>query len=267
MPRVPHHALTWSAADGLYELCAQGRAERRFRPADEEEWQDWLRSATSFAFRGYFHYGIAWDYYAWDRRPEALSSLDRSLRIARTWQNADLLIVGHHAQAEIAMASGDLTAALQALEQVEELVRWERFKKHAHFVDVTRVRYLLASGDMGAARHWSEHVALDPDTLDPNRWVEVGARTGIPRSAAATTPRSRLSPQAAPASSALVEPLTRREREVLLHLAAGASNQEIAAALVISPATVKKHVGNLLGKLGAESRTQAVARAREQALL
>src|SRR5262249_23321691 len=64
-------------------------------------------------------------------------------------------------------------------------------------------------------------------------------------------------------SSALVEPLTRREQEVLRLLAEGASNQEIASQLVISLATVKKHVSNLLGKLGVESRTQAIARARD----
>jgi len=70
-----------------------------------------------------------------------------------------------------------------------------------------------------------------------------------------------------PAPSALIEPLTRREQEVLRRLADGASNKEIAADLVISLATVKKHVGNLLGKLGAGSRTQAVARARDASLL
>jgi len=50
-------------------------------------------------------------------------------------------------------------------------------------------------------------------------------------------------------------------------LAAGASNQEIAQTLVISLATVKKHVSNLLGKLGASSRTQAIIRARTLSLL
>jgi LuxR family maltose regulon positive regulatory protein len=61
--------------------------------------------------------------------------------------------------------------------------------------------------------------------------------------------------------------LTRREQEVLRLLAAGASNQEIAQALVISLETAKKHVSNLLGKLGASSRTQAVALARTRSLL
>jgi LuxR family maltose regulon positive regulatory protein len=61
--------------------------------------------------------------------------------------------------------------------------------------------------------------------------------------------------------------LTRREQEVLRLLAAGASNQDIAHTLVISLDTVKKHVSNLLGKLGASSRTQAISQARALSLL
>ncbi|WP_307811817.1 LuxR C-terminal-related transcriptional regulator, partial [Ktedonobacter robiniae] len=61
--------------------------------------------------------------------------------------------------------------------------------------------------------------------------------------------------------------LTRREQEVLRLLATGASNQDIAQALVISLDTVKKHVSNLLSKLGASSRTQTVALARAYSLL
>jgi LuxR family maltose regulon positive regulatory protein len=65
----------------------------------------------------------------------------------------------------------------------------------------------------------------------------------------------------------LVEPLSDRELEVLRLLAAGRSNQQIADELVVVLATVKKHVGHILGKLGAANRTQAVARARVLGLL
>ena len=56
-----------------------------------------------------------------------------------------------------------------------------------------------------------------------------------------------------------VEPLTRREREVLQMLAAGLGNKEIATRLAISDHTVKFHVASILGKLGASTRTEAVA--------
>src|SRR5205807_8340599 len=56
-----------------------------------------------------------------------------------------------------------------------------------------------------------------------------------------------------------VESLTEREREVLLQLAAGRSNREIASVLHISSGTVELHVSHILAKLGCETRTQVVA--------
>ncbi|HEX6551571.1 MAG TPA: LuxR C-terminal-related transcriptional regulator [Ktedonobacteraceae bacterium] len=67
--------------------------------------------------------------------------------------------------------------------------------------------------------------------------------------------------------SPLAEPLTDRERDVLRLLLAGASNREIARRLVVSVNTVKRHVYNLCGKLGVQSRTRAIARARTLHLL
>ncbi|HLV98250.1 MAG TPA: LuxR C-terminal-related transcriptional regulator [Ktedonobacterales bacterium] len=75
-------------------------------------------------------------------------------------------------------------------------------------------------------------------------------------------------PAASPAgSSPLLEPLTPQEQRVLRLLAEGASNQQIADQLVISLVTVKKHMTNLLGKLGATNRTQAIVHARDYGLL
>jgi LuxR family maltose regulon positive regulatory protein len=65
----------------------------------------------------------------------------------------------------------------------------------------------------------------------------------------------------------LVEPLSDRELEVLRLVAEGLSNREIAQALYISLRTVKWHTGNIYGKLGVKSRTQAVARARTLGVL
>ena len=65
----------------------------------------------------------------------------------------------------------------------------------------------------------------------------------------------------------MVDQLTSREFEVLRMLAEGQPNQAIARELVVTLDTVKKHVGHLLGKLGAANRTEAVARARELGLI
>lgn len=65
----------------------------------------------------------------------------------------------------------------------------------------------------------------------------------------------------------LVEPLSERELEVLRLVADGLSNSEIAARLFVSIGTVKTHVHNILGKLGADGRPRAIARARELRLV
>ena len=67
--------------------------------------------------------------------------------------------------------------------------------------------------------------------------------------------------------SPLLEPLTSREQDVLELLAAGLSNTEIAARLIVTVGTVKTHIKSIYGKLGVHSRTQAIARAREVGLL
>jgi LuxR family maltose regulon positive regulatory protein len=66
-----------------------------------------------------------------------------------------------------------------------------------------------------------------------------------------------------PTVQPLSEPLSERELEVLRLIAAGCSNREIADRLVIGVSTVKWYVNEIYGKLQVESRTKAVARARE----
>jgi DNA-binding NarL/FixJ family response regulator len=61
--------------------------------------------------------------------------------------------------------------------------------------------------------------------------------------------------------------LTAREAEVLALVEQGRTNKEIAATLVISAKTVSVHISNILTKLGAANRTEAVTLARRDALL
>jgi LuxR family transcriptional regulator, maltose regulon positive regulatory protein len=81
--------------------------------------------------------------------------------------------------------------------------------------------------------------------------------------------RSAGDPGGTPAKPALgaVAGLSERELEVLVLLAAGKQNQEIANELFVALSTVKKHVTHILSKLGAVNRTEATARARALGLL
>ncbi len=98
---------------------------------------------------------------------------------------------------------------------------------------------------------------ISPDQLDAALHAAAsGLIVQVPEYAIAGLPK----PSAASrALEDLAEPLTPREREVLQMLAGGLGNKEIAARMNISEHTVKFHVGSILGKLGAGSRTEAVS--------
>jgi LuxR family transcriptional regulator, maltose regulon positive regulatory protein len=89
------------------------------------------------------------------------------------------------------------------------------------------------------------------------------AREHVSRVVRAFPPPAGSPASVATAATRLVVPLTRRELEILAFVAAGKPNREIADQLVVTLDTVKKHVSNIFGKLGAANRTEAVARARE----
>ncbi|HKD49655.1 MAG TPA: response regulator transcription factor [Candidatus Acidoferrum sp.] len=109
--------------------------------------------------------------------------------------------------------------------------------------------------------------AVLPNDVSPEQLVAAlqAAASGLlvlhPAQVAAQVTANGFAP--APARSGelgeLAEPLTQRESEVLQMLASGLGNKEIGAKLAISEHTVKFHVASILGKLGAATRTEAVA--------
>ena len=88
---------------------------------------------------------------------------------------------------------------------------------------------------------------------------------GVTRRLISEFTRLRLPPDAPPAAA--LAGLTPRETQVLRLVAAGLSNAEIAAQLVVTEETVKSHVSRMLSKLGLRDRTQAVVTAYETGLV
>jgi ATP/maltotriose-dependent transcriptional regulator MalT len=95
----------------------------------------------------------------------------------------------------------------------------------------------------------------------------IGAFAATPTQASSPRPPAPGTSVWRDADGRLLETLTARELDVLRLMAQGASNAEIAAGLTVSLGTAKWHVGHVLAKLGATSRTQALLRAQQVGLV
>src|ERR687893_756199 len=199
----------------------------------------------------------------------------------------------------IRQARGDVAGALEALEEAERLVPNPNLLVDINFpVAVQRARLLLAQGKVDAVARWTaerglsaedkpsylrerEHlvlarVLLAQDNLDQALRLLKGLREeaqAMGRSGsvieilALQSLALREKGEKVRAVSTLAQALSLGEREVLMLVAAGKTNQEIAKELFVALSTVKTHIKNIYGKLDARNRTQALARARELRLL
>jgi len=111
----------------------------------------------------------------------------------------------------------------------------------------------------GAIGYLLKNVSAD-ELADAIRAAHAGRPTLAPEAAQALIQATRRPPP-------LGHDLTPREREVLALMAEGLNNPEIADRLVMSRSTVKFHVSNVLSKLGATSRTEAVSLALKHNLV
>ena len=190
---------------------------------------------------------------AQDRPGKALALLERLHAAAVSQDRVESVIEAGELRALALTATGDEDAALTALASALTLACPRGYVRL--FTDEGPPMAALL-GRVVAAQRAGQAAAEVP----------LGCLARLQRAFGA----GRAAPDAGQGTAAvpgIVEPLTGRELEVLVLLAAGRSNQAIAGQLVVTLDTVKKHVGHVLGKLGAASRTEAVARARELGLI
>jgi LuxR family maltose regulon positive regulatory protein len=193
------------------------------------------------------------------------------------------------ARARLTIARGEHDEALRLLEELREsaevagrtgklieiltlraLALWEGSKR-VQAVD-TLMRALTLAEPEGYVRTFVDEGAalgeLLSATLEARQRGYPDTATQIPARYLAKLLAILAQESAAPsAGEGLSEPLSERELEVLALIAAGKSNGEIASSLFVSLSTVKTHINNLYRKLGARSRTHAIARARELDLI
>ncbi|MFN8594873.1 MAG: LuxR C-terminal-related transcriptional regulator [Anaerolineae bacterium] len=177
--------------------------------------------------------------------------------------------------ARVLIAQGQAARAIDVLDPL--LHSMENAGQIGHLIELLMLK-ALACAAQGLTVQAEANLARALTLAEPSHYVRTFLDAGTPLLALLhqIAPRSDYARQliaasgaaeAVPEQSALIEPLSDRELVVLRLIAAGLSNAEIAAQLVVAASTVKTHINNLYGKLNVRSRTQAVARARELHLI
>jgi DNA-binding NarL/FixJ family response regulator len=184
------------------------------------------------------------------RRAEQLVSTARS---AAAYVTRPSFVLGPEGRGWLARAEAEYRRALGE----NDPANWQAVIDEVglgYVYEVARSRWRLAEA---LAEAGQRDEAVEPWRLAVDAAERLGAR---PLRAALTdlARRARLDAHAG-SYSATMAGLTSREREVLRLIAAGRTNREIAATLFIAPKTASVHVSNILGKLGAGSRTEAAA--------
>jgi DNA-binding NarL/FixJ family response regulator len=109
--------------------------------------------------------------------------------------------------------------------------------------------------------------AVAEDLIAAARAVAAGAAWLDPKVATRVLGAVRTRDRAPAEQARRVEQLTEREHDVLRHMARGATNAEIAAALIVGEATVKTHVGAIFSKLGVRDRAAAIVFAYDHGIV
>jgi ATP/maltotriose-dependent transcriptional regulator MalT len=179
----------------------------------------------------------------------ARRAADELSGIAAEYQSTMLRAVAAHVQGMVAVAEGEPESALRSLR--EACAIWQELDAP---YDLARTRVLvgLACRSLG-----------DADTAA----LEIEAATATFEQLGALPDLARVEALAAPKETPETYGLTPRELEVLRLVAAGKTNREIAAELVVSEHTVARHVQNIFTKLRVSSRTAATAFAFEHRLV
>lgn len=198
---------------------------------------------------------------AQSKSDEAIARLTRSLVTAEKSGRLGAATEMHILRSLALARLGDAQKAEADLERALALAEPEAYLRL--FLDEGQPMQLLltqwlAQAGAGRIRDYAFRVLSQFDS-EPHAVRKPGARAG--------DPSANLRLRSRPGSrSALVEPLTPREIQVLRLIYAGDSNRAIADKLVITTSAVKKHTGNILGKLGATNRVQAIVKARQLGL-
>jgi LuxR family maltose regulon positive regulatory protein len=224
-------AETWAASSGL-------------SPADVEASRPGMREVEYFSLVRVLN--------AQGRQAEALSLLDRLSQSAQVEERHGSVITILVLQALVMQTRGDIINALIALERALILAEPEGYIRT--FVDEGPQMAALL-GMVHTRAIMPAYVARLLTAFGKDETNSEPLHPSYPKGTMSLIPHS------------LVEPLSKRELEILSLMAQGLTNPEIGQQIFISDQTVKVHTRNIFGKLGVNSRRQAVTKARDLGLL
>jgi DNA-binding CsgD family transcriptional regulator len=192
---------------------------------------------------------------------EAARELLRVAREGAAFPKRPMFILGPEGRGWLARAEAEFRRASGSNDPAEWEAAIAEFGP-AYVYEVARTRWRLAEALAEAGRrdeageqwHLAARTADDLHARPLRRALDDLAR------------RARIGTAEQHGDGVVLAALTSREREVLRLIAAGRSNREIASVLFIAPKTASVHVSNILGKLGAASRTEAAAIAHREGL-
>ena len=181
--------------------------------------------------------------------PDARRAADELDEIVTRYESPMLRAVAEHVRGMVTLAEGDAEGALTSLRR--SCRTWQELDAP---YEAARTRLLMASACRALGDHDTAELELEAAR---STFAQLGAAADLART------ESLLKRDEARDTHGL----TRRELEVLRHIATGESNRQIAAALVVSEHTVARHVQNILRKLRVPSRSAATAYAFEHELV
>jgi LuxR family maltose regulon positive regulatory protein len=211
-----------------------------------------------------------------------LAEAEQEMQVLDTQSDGEIPFTHHGrlylSQAQWHITQGNLPAAEQTLDRLSRFSQSSGQQRWVIPIQILRAILHLARQDLPralgaleAAMELAEPEGFIQDFLDEGepmiRLLRAAVRRKVKPEFARQLLNRFLPSRPAEKPIGLVEPLSERELEVLKLVAEGLSNQEIAARLFLSLRTIKFHTGNIYGKLGVKSRTEAVSKARDLGLL
>ncbi len=237
---------------GIYRLAGAWRVRLAVRQQDEAainqwlgEW-DWCEQRYGEAVHNEERLARGWVLGHQGQVAEAHALAERLLAQASVQGNRLLALQAHLLQAQLYRSSRQRTDQLRSLEQALQLSLAHRFGQ------------LL--------QYEGKDLADDIRPLLSPAFRRQQGLPELPTNNQLLHPLQTLLGESDPQQT-LIEPLTRREQDVLRRIARGQGNQQIADGLCVSLSTVKTHINNLFRKLGAGERQQAIQVARALKLI